>query len=377
MATDPNVVSKFTAGYSQCATEVTRYLNRMEGFNPEIKNRLTNHLSTCVDKLPPTQAPPSATITQGGLSFPQGILNFPQGTLPLVQGSMSLSSGQPIGMPLATGNSQSQPMELNLGQLPTATPVSAMPGTQTQHGTVLFSNTSTSQTVQQNVPVVPVQLIPAKLPSGDMVFLLANTQNPSVPVTNMMTPVSIQIPSSGSSTISSSIASMSMAAASAATAGLAVSTVVPQTTSVAVVPPQVHLPKVISPVKSESDILSPIKIPQPSTSGLQLNFPFYSGTLSDSSSPSGSEKDMGASHSMFSLDHVPPPIFHPVPLPAPEKDINDNLADCDNLNNNNHDNNNNNVPIQQQQQQQLPQYQPMFLNVNDPNALTGPMWRPW
>ncbi|KAI4483753.1 PREDICTED: protein hairy [Polistes canadensis] len=43
-ATDPNVLNKFRAGYTECAGEVNRY----PGLDPGIKKRLMNHLATCL-----------------------------------------------------------------------------------------------------------------------------------------------------------------------------------------------------------------------------------------------------------------------------------------------------------------------------------------
>lgn len=44
-ATDPNVVNKFKAGFSECANEV----NRFPGIEPQVKRRLFQHLSNCLN----------------------------------------------------------------------------------------------------------------------------------------------------------------------------------------------------------------------------------------------------------------------------------------------------------------------------------------
>ncbi|KAL3861366.1 hypothetical protein ACJMK2_007402 [Sinanodonta woodiana] len=49
MATDPNVISKYRAGFSDCAGEIARYLDTVCG-NSEIKGRVFNHLGNCMNQ---------------------------------------------------------------------------------------------------------------------------------------------------------------------------------------------------------------------------------------------------------------------------------------------------------------------------------------
>lgn len=45
-ATDPSVVSKFRAGFSECASEVGRF----PGLEPVVKRRLLQHLASCLNQ---------------------------------------------------------------------------------------------------------------------------------------------------------------------------------------------------------------------------------------------------------------------------------------------------------------------------------------
>ncbi|KAL1485162.1 hypothetical protein MTO96_032141 [Rhipicephalus appendiculatus] len=51
LSTDPVVMSKFRAGFAECATEVSRYVTRLEGVEPSLRQRLVGHLTTCVSGL--------------------------------------------------------------------------------------------------------------------------------------------------------------------------------------------------------------------------------------------------------------------------------------------------------------------------------------
>lgn len=51
VATDPAVLTKFRSGFSECATEVSRYVNHLENVDPSVKQRLVSHLNNCVNNL--------------------------------------------------------------------------------------------------------------------------------------------------------------------------------------------------------------------------------------------------------------------------------------------------------------------------------------
>lgn len=51
IATDPAVLTKFRTGFSECATEVSRYVSQLENVDPVVKQRLVSHLNNCVNNL--------------------------------------------------------------------------------------------------------------------------------------------------------------------------------------------------------------------------------------------------------------------------------------------------------------------------------------
>lgn len=51
VATDPAVLSKFRTGFSECAGEVSRYVNHLENVDSSVKQRLVTHLNSCVTNL--------------------------------------------------------------------------------------------------------------------------------------------------------------------------------------------------------------------------------------------------------------------------------------------------------------------------------------
>lgn len=51
VSTDPSVVHKFKSGFADCAEEVNRYITQLEGLDIPVKQRLMNHLNSCVSGL--------------------------------------------------------------------------------------------------------------------------------------------------------------------------------------------------------------------------------------------------------------------------------------------------------------------------------------
>ncbi|XP_024908416.1 transcription factor HES-1-like isoform X1 [Cynoglossus semilaevis] len=49
--TDPLVLGKYRAGFSECVGEVTRFLSTCEGVNTVVRTRLLSHLAACVTQI--------------------------------------------------------------------------------------------------------------------------------------------------------------------------------------------------------------------------------------------------------------------------------------------------------------------------------------
>ncbi|XP_062411747.1 hairy-related 6 isoform X1 [Sardina pilchardus] len=77
--TDPSVLGKYRAGFSECMNEVTRFLSTCEGVNTEVRTRLLGHLASCMTQINamnyPTQhqipaGPPHPTFAQPMVQIP-------------------------------------------------------------------------------------------------------------------------------------------------------------------------------------------------------------------------------------------------------------------------------------------------------------------
>ncbi|XP_069753977.1 hairy-related 6 [Narcine bancroftii] len=68
LSTDPTVLGKYRAGFSECMNEVTRFLSTCEGVNTEVRTRLLSHLANCMSQINAmnySQPPPSPAVTGG------------------------------------------------------------------------------------------------------------------------------------------------------------------------------------------------------------------------------------------------------------------------------------------------------------------------
>uniref|UniRef100_UPI0037E91BC8 transcription factor HES-1-like n=1 Tax=Semicossyphus pulcher TaxID=241346 RepID=UPI0037E91BC8 len=72
--TDPSVLGKYRAGFSECVGEVTRFLSTCEGVNTEVRTRLLSHLAACVTQINAvnfyTPHPGSLGLGQTGTQIP-------------------------------------------------------------------------------------------------------------------------------------------------------------------------------------------------------------------------------------------------------------------------------------------------------------------
>jgi hairy-and-enhancer-of-split protein len=134
-ATDPSVVSKFRAGFSECATEVGRF----PGLDPIVKRRLLQHLASC--------------LNQG--SKPQEV--------PQVQVHIVPNPGNDVAQ---------------------------------NNGIILSNGNGTG-----------VQLLPTRLPNGDIALVLPSAAAPQNQPTNSPLPLLVPIPQRTSSTASASSSS--------------------------------------------------------------------------------------------------------------------------------------------------------------------------
>ncbi|XP_030911317.1 transcription factor HES-1 [Geospiza fortis] len=81
LSTDPTVLGKYRAGFSECMNEVTRFLSTCEGVNTEVRTRLLGHLASCMTQIntmnypappPPPPLPPGGPPTAATAASPPG-----------------------------------------------------------------------------------------------------------------------------------------------------------------------------------------------------------------------------------------------------------------------------------------------------------------
>ncbi|XP_022190575.2 uncharacterized protein LOC111048901 isoform X2 [Nilaparvata lugens] len=56
MIADPAVLRKFRGGFEECASEVSNYIDSLEGISPGVRRRLAAHLSSCVSNIPASRS---------------------------------------------------------------------------------------------------------------------------------------------------------------------------------------------------------------------------------------------------------------------------------------------------------------------------------
>lgn len=129
---DPNVLHKFKAGFSDCTDEVNRYISQMDGVDSGVKQRLIGHLNNCV-----TGIQLSAPYNTFNGNSNHNNSNFRNAANNAMSFSSSMPAHQSSLLPLA------QDVNNN--------------GTRIQMG--------------------GVQLIPSRLPTGELALVMPNSSN--------------------------------------------------------------------------------------------------------------------------------------------------------------------------------------------------------
>lgn len=137
VATDPSVLHKFKTGFNECAGEVSRYIGNMDSVETGVKQRLAAHLSNCVSGL--QQVSP--------FTFPGvGAMN---GT--------------------ASGNTTTMPINIQQGN---GAPTGNIMSSAGFNGDVNNNQNTTRIQVPSGI-----QLIPSRLPTGELALLVPNSTN--------------------------------------------------------------------------------------------------------------------------------------------------------------------------------------------------------
>ena len=181
IASDPNVVSKYRAGYHECATEVTRYLSSAQNIGPEVKTRLVGHLSDCIQ-------------AQTTCNQQRGQLNVAHAQQPEVV--------KPLRVEIPQNNNFSPPASNSSGLLATS-------GRHIQRNSFTHAHNEqsvvTSSPVQTNVSG-QFQIVPAgNMYNGPIAIYMGNVNQPNSPPQNSGSiPVfTLHVPSPNNTSVSS------------------------------------------------------------------------------------------------------------------------------------------------------------------------------
>ncbi|CAI9614358.1 unnamed protein product [Staurois parvus] len=91
LSTDPTVLGKYRAGFSECMNEVTRFLSTCEGVNTDVRTRLLGHLANCMNQINAMNYPAQPQIGQPLVQLPA---SGPQSS-PAPMGGVSCKKGGP------------------------------------------------------------------------------------------------------------------------------------------------------------------------------------------------------------------------------------------------------------------------------------------
>ncbi|XP_013792054.1 transcription factor HES-4-A-like [Limulus polyphemus] len=163
---DPSVLNKFKAGFNECAAEVSRYINRIDGVENSIRHRLLNHLANCVSSLQNTTPfNMSATAAFPGMNR----------SLPDIVNHL-----QPLGVQISTGMLGT----LSGNCVPSRPLQNAAVGVDVNNNVPRASGSvSNPSATSANFEKLlgGLHLIPTRLPNGDVAFLLPSRALSSVP----------------------------------------------------------------------------------------------------------------------------------------------------------------------------------------------------
>lgn len=135
---DPNVLHKFKAGFSDCTDEVNRYISQMDGVDSGVKQRLIGHLNNCVTGIQQVAAPYN---TFGGTN--------------------NNNNNNNNNFRSANNNNNNMPFSSSMGA----------------HQSNLLPLTQDVNNNTGRIQMGGVQLIPSRLPTGELALVMPNSSN--------------------------------------------------------------------------------------------------------------------------------------------------------------------------------------------------------
>ena len=153
MATSPDVVTKYRAGFNECANEIMRYLTSAQGVNDEVRTRVLSHLANCLQAINPindVMQHPGHVMGVPVTQHPAFVTACAPPTNPSAFQTLITEK-----MPLSQQNNLQVPASCLTSSQTTATPFQLIPGT-LPGGQVALVLTSPS-----SVQAVPLYATPA------------------------------------------------------------------------------------------------------------------------------------------------------------------------------------------------------------------------
>ncbi|XP_067627230.1 protein deadpan [Eurosta solidaginis] len=156
LQTDPTVVHKFKTGFIECAEEVNRYINQLDGVDVMVRQRLTNHLNNCATNL---EQLGSMTNFNNGYRGQLGMgMTAPNS---LFGAALAASSLAMANAPAASTHFPPMPQDLNNNS-----------SSNNGGSGVFISGINNAAPSMPPVQMGGVQLIPSRLPSGEFALIM-------------------------------------------------------------------------------------------------------------------------------------------------------------------------------------------------------------
>lgn len=191
MASDPTVVTKFRAGFHECANEVIRYLGTVQNVGSDVKSRLVSHLSTCLQ----TQ---NNTASTENMHTPCQ----PQQQVPVTPPQQQVNILQPLSVHIPhNANVASRPQSSEFAFSRQTSPQSLSQSPQLLNIATPVSSDSNSNSPIKSTPISgQFQIIPSNLYNGPVaVYVGQINQRQCMTTPDSMPVFTLQVPANNTS----------------------------------------------------------------------------------------------------------------------------------------------------------------------------------
>lgn len=191
MASDPTVVTKFRAGFHECANEVIRYLGTVQNVGSDVKSRLVSHLSTCLQ----TQ---NNTASTENMHTPCQ----PQQQVPVTSPQQEVNILQPLSVHIPhNANVASRPQSSEFAFSRQTSPQSLSQSPQLLNIATPVSSDSNSNSPIKSTPISgQFQIIPSNLYNGPVaVYVGQINQRQCMTTPDSMPVFTLQVPANNTS----------------------------------------------------------------------------------------------------------------------------------------------------------------------------------